>query len=308
MMKTYPGTLRALPFVALAILGSGNAFAATTFNGGDLTLAGSWSNGLPSNGNNGTIATDGTAPAVNGTVSYAGGIINQTAGTLTSGNIDFTISSSSGNLTWNQSGGTLTATSNSGIRLFNVGTGVTYNISGGVLDFGEVGGARATLDTNGIFNMTGGLIQDGGLNPNNAGAQMNLSGGSIANFRRGFEITNATATVNVSGSFSITSVATDTLSSMSTANFVQGTGSLIFSNTWTGFFADGTDTGAWTATDWTNAFASDQVFVGATKVDGTNFNNFFQVAANGNLSMIPEPSVALLGAMGALGMLRRRRR
>ncbi len=57
--------------------------------------------------------------------------------------------------------------------------------------------------------------------------------------------------------------------------------------------------------DWEALFTSGATFDG-TAINTTTFNDNFLVDG-GTISIIPEPSVALLGALGFLGLLRRRR-
>lgn len=194
--------------------------------------------------------------------------------------------------------------------MLNVNTGVTYNLNDGLIDFGLRGGDRVAVHTGGVFNMTGGTVQGGGFNAASTGSQLNLLGGISTNFRRGFEIWNASAVITVGGNFSIASV--DLGENLNSDSYISNSGSnnasgkLIFSLDWTGYFTDASDSGVWTAADWTNALIDDEVYVDTTKITAGNFGDFFQVNGSGQLSMIPEPSVALLGALGMLGLLRRR--
>ncbi|MGJ8726722.1 MAG: hypothetical protein ACSHYB_19405, partial [Roseibacillus sp.] len=91
-----------LALALLLTLGSvGLATAQTSFNGNSITDATNWSNGLPTNINPGTIATNGTIS--DATFSYSGATVTQSSGTITTDPFNFTGG------TWNLTGGRIEA-------------------------------------------------------------------------------------------------------------------------------------------------------------------------------------------------------
>lgn len=145
--------MKHLLILIIALLGgsAGHATAATNFVSGSINTAGNWDNGLPNQGNVGTIAANGTnASTVFG---YgAGSITNLTAGTLTSGD-GFNITSG----TWNVSGGKVIT------RYFlSNGSNTVINLSGGSVELGNVAGTRHMGTANGgTLKISGSVVLDG---------------------------------------------------------------------------------------------------------------------------------------------------
>jgi hypothetical protein len=127
------------------------AGAATTFNGGNLNQAASWSNGLPAPGNDGTIAVSGS----NGTTVFnfgSGSVVHQNAGTITSAD-GFNLTGG----TWNLSGGRTVT------RYFiSNGSGTVINLSGGTVELSDVSGTQYIgVVNNGTMNISGSAVLDG---------------------------------------------------------------------------------------------------------------------------------------------------
>jgi len=142
-----------LTLVLLSVAFVGIADAATVFQGGNLNVAGSWDNGLPSSSNPGTIAVDGS----NGTTVFnfgSGSVVDMTAGTITStGTNGFNIT----NGTWNFSGGKIVT------RYFlSNGSSTVFNLSGGTIELSNVSGTQHMgAANNGTFNVSGSVVLDG---------------------------------------------------------------------------------------------------------------------------------------------------
>lgn len=138
---------------AAAVVLSGTVMAATQLVSGSINTAGSWSAGLPSNSNVGTITVDGSH-----TVSVFGfggsSIVNHGAGVVTStGTNGFNMGSG----TWNMSGGKII----SRYVVANGGTAV-FNHSGGILELADVAGNQDIGVTNGgTMNISGTAVLDG---------------------------------------------------------------------------------------------------------------------------------------------------
>ncbi len=168
-------------------------------------------------GSGGTLVIQGTA-----TVSTATFNMGQNNGGPTQTNVV------------NQTGGTVTVTSNSGenagMRLGHWGNETsTYNLSGGTLTLTDPNADIAiATDGTGIFNQTGGTVNAPGVwvNHRNAGgsAALTVSGGTMNLDARGLVVAANSATisggtVSVSGGVGVGRYATGTLN-------VQGTGQL----------------------------------------------------------------------------------
>jgi len=149
-MRTH---VRLAMFLAIGVLLSqaGAARAATTFLGGNLNSGGNWSSGLPSSGNPGTIAVDGSN---NSTVFNfgSGSVVDMTAGTITSSD-GFNVT----NGTWNISGGRIIT------RYFlSNGGSTTFNVSGGTVELSNVSGTQHMgVANNGTLNVSGSIVLDG---------------------------------------------------------------------------------------------------------------------------------------------------
>ena len=131
------GTLVVLVIAGMTIC-AGECRAATAFLGGDLNLAGGWSNGLPGTGNPGTIGVDGT----NGSTVFNfgnGSVVDQSAGTITSTD-GFNLTGG----TWNMGGGRIRC------RYFlSNGAGTVINLSGGRVELKDAAGTQYVGVANG---------------------------------------------------------------------------------------------------------------------------------------------------------------
>ncbi|NQT41149.1 MAG: PEP-CTERM sorting domain-containing protein [Planctomycetes bacterium] len=139
--------LAAVAIFALAV----SARAATIFQGGNLNVAASWDNGVPSSSNPGTIAVDGS----NGSTVFnfgSGSVVDQTGGIITSGD-GFNMT----NGTWNLSGGAVLP------RYFLSNGGSTLiNVNGGLVELKDVGGTQHMGVANGgTMNISGTAVLDG---------------------------------------------------------------------------------------------------------------------------------------------------
>lgn len=128
--------------------------------------------GLPGTGNDGTIAIDATIP--DGSPVFAAGTysITHSAGALTAVD-EFNLRVNSGGaLTWNMTGGTVSAR----YFLANSGAGtVTFNMSGGSIVLANVSGTQQVGAANGaIFNLSGSGVIDAA----NSTEAVLLTGGS----------------------------------------------------------------------------------------------------------------------------------
>ncbi len=114
-----------LTVMTFAFLSSFGTAQTVLNSGGNVTVAGGWSSGLPSSSNPGTINVNGTVPT--SVFGYGGGaVITHTAGTLTvSDGFNF-----NGGDTWNMSGGRIDT-----FRYFGPNQAATvFNLSGGTLE------------------------------------------------------------------------------------------------------------------------------------------------------------------------------
>lgn len=284
--------------------------AATSYIGSastddNINIAANWSNNLPSAGNDGTIGIDAELSSLN--VNTAGSVIvNHTSGQLGDINNEFTNSwidatfqnsNGSGTLTWYMSGGSLT-----NFRVMNIaGVNTTTNISGGTITAFSVGGARLQTVSNGVINFSGGVFDRGYFWANDTSI-INLLGGMQTNATAGFRSDDAGSTLNIGGSFSLTSWASN-----GTA-FQDNNGAINFLTGWTGSIADRDNSAIWTDAEWISEFTTVGITYDGMAVDGSNFGTYFQVGTDGSLSAVPEPSNGLLLIGTAAGMLFHRRR
>lgn len=147
--------------LGLALIAS-TAQAATNFNGGNLNLASSWSNGLPASGNTGSINVNGS----NATTVFnfgAGSVVNHVAGAITSAD-GFNLT----NGIWNLSGGRIVTR-----YLLSNGSSTTINFSGGSIVLSDVTGTQYIgVVNNGTMNISGSAVLDG----NQASAAVQTTG------------------------------------------------------------------------------------------------------------------------------------
>lgn len=131
--------------------------AATVFNvtGGSIKTAGNWTNGLPSAGNDGTIAIDAVIGG-NG-FNFGATTVNQTAGAITdTGSWSFNMQ---GGATWNISGGSLTSRFILSNGSFN-GSSTTLNASGGLVAVRSDSDGQFGVANSGKINISGSAVLD----------------------------------------------------------------------------------------------------------------------------------------------------
>ena len=147
----------------LTLSGANTYTGSTTVNAGTLTLSGT-----------GTVSTNGDVLVTSGTASGTAGVINQSAGTVTTG------------------GG-----NNQMILSAGAGTYGDYNLSGGTLNIGTLraGGSAANAGGNSYFVQTGGTV-----NLSNA-AFIGRSGDGLATSVNTFYLNGAAAQYNVANNF-----------------------------------------------------------------------------------------------------------
>jgi len=230
---------------------------------------------------------------------------NLNGGTLTIGQIVST--TNNGTRTFNFNGGTLKATGATG-AFINLGTGTAR---------ANVRNGGAIIDTN-TFNVTIGEA----LNHSNIGGDNATDGGLTKNGTGTLTLTNAANTYTGNTLVNNGTLATGATGNLGLGNVtITATGALTLGNgnsiadTANLFFA----AGAAGAIALNNA-SSDTVFgitqtddsqsIGAGTYTAGQLNSFFGVTSfggTGTLTVVPEPAVTLLGGLGLLGILRRRR-
>jgi autotransporter-associated beta strand protein len=300
------------------IIGQNNtASGELTVNGGTLNL----------NANTDIrFSTSGTAAGTS--------VVNLNGGSIVGGIssvVDLKQNTNAGaNNTFNLNGGTLTIaqvlTSN------DTGT-AAFNFNGGVLratvttaDFINLGGALqrtnvrnggATIDTNSFdvtvaeallhSNIGGDNATDGGLTKTGVGT---LTVTNAANtYTGGTTISNGTLATGLTGNLGTGNV---TVADSFTAALTLGNGSSIADTAILLFGDDATitlDNGT-TETLAGVTQTDDSQSIGAGIYTAGDLNTFFGVSSflgEGTLTVVPEPSAALLGGLGVLGLLRRRR-
>jgi autotransporter-associated beta strand protein len=237
------------------------------------------------------------------------------------------------NNTFNLNGGTLTigqiiTTNNAGTAAFNFNGG-TLRAAATTADFINLGGANqrvnvrnggAVIDTNNVSvtvaeallhsNIGGDNAIDGGLTKNGGGT---LTVTNAANTYTGNTlVNNGTLATAATGNLGLGNV---TVANSLTANLILGNSNSI-ADTATLFFgansfvslSDGINETVFAAIQ-----TDDSQSIGAGTYTGAQLNTFFGVATfnestTGTLTVVPEPSAALLGGLGVLGLLRRRRK
>lgn len=246
---------------------------------GALTLSG----GLATN-----VAGDVTFGGVgNTTVSTVG--INGGGGLIKDGDGALTLSATNSYTgATNVNDGTLIVNGNISTSLLTtVKTGATLGGTGtvGALTI-DSGGVFSPGNSPGIETVNGNYIQNGTL-------QIEIEGGTADNGVGFHDQVDVNGTITLNGLLSLTTFSgTYTSSSMLFILLNDGTDAI--SGTFTGL-AEGASVGTFAGFDWKIGYTGDSV--GGTFTGGNDVV----------LSVIPEPSAALLGGIGLLALLRRRR-
>ena len=296
------GTVNAATTSGYAVMGSASGSQGTLNVSGTGTFNSSTGGMVVGESGTGILTVSGGGVVNIGTQGYqlganASGVgtINLNGGTLQGGSVF----KGAGTGTFNFNGGTLQANATSATFM----TGLTAaNV--------QSGGAK--IDTN-TFNVTiaqalldgggGGGLTKSGLGTLTLSSAANtytgptlISGGSLAT-----DLTGSLGTGNV------------TVADVAGANLTLGNGSSI-ADTATLFFGDaGTITlnNASTETVLGITQTDDSQSIGGGTFTAAQLNSFFGVSSfggTGTLTVVPESSAALLGGLGVLGLLRRRRR
>ena len=273
-------------FSAAAFAAGTSVQAAVLTTSGNINTASNWDTGiLPGLGETGTVNIDSTWPntASAGAVAITGDLVFGGGSTLTAATDVVGVNPNSvtfNDVTVNVGDDIFTGGGGTGNFIFNAGS--ITNVDD---DFEANGGG--TITVNGGTH-TIGIAPTGTAN---FGAQNN----STLNFLGGtvdtglFRNTATNSTINLGGSATLT------------ADAISLEGIFDIAPDWTGSLGiDGFST-----TDWETTL-TDGATLGGAAIDATIFADNFLVDGN-TVSLIPEPSVTLLGALGLLGLLRRRR-
>ncbi len=269
-------------------LGTGTVASASTLDLNGFTLA----NTLTSSGN-GAVFTN--TSATKATVStgfnstHANGVVIS----------DFTVGSNTGDIDWN---GDIYRTSFSGTITKDGSNKVTFggeinnmglNLTAGTTDLsGSISGtANATIASGANMNVTTGGLMDG-VNLTSVAGAFNLMAGGVYDFDIGANGVNdqitGSGTVGLDGIFSFDLAFAD----ITHGNLWQ----IVDFTSLTGGFGSGFSVSGFTQ-------ASDIW----TKVDGNNTWTFTEANGTLGLAVVPEPRAALLGSLGLLFLLRRRK-
>jgi len=274
-----------------AALAAGASSQAATFltSGGNINIPANWDTGsLPLVGETGTVDIDASWPTTSaaGALNITGDLVFGGGSTLTAA-LDI-VGFNPNSVTFND------VTVNVDDDIFT--GGATGNF---IFNMGSVTNVDDDFEANsgGTITVAGGTHNVGLASPNSGlfGAQNN----STLNFLGGTVTSDslrstASGTINVGGDATLTAAQN------------QLAGALDFTTDWTGSL---------TLTDLSGSAWETQLLSGATfggaAIDATVFANNFEVTNGGqtlSLIPIPEPSSLLLSALGALTLLRRRRK
>lgn len=282
-----------LGFTSLA-LGAciSSAYATTTFQGGDPFLAASFDNGLPGAGNDGIFNQNATFGGfAQADATYAGATITVgSAATLT-----FGADVNAGSTNWIVSG-TIIA----GDDIFSNNSSITFleGSSSMVVDDFEAQSAGG-----GSLNILGGNHSAGdffGFQGGNNNSTLTFTGGTVTAARLRLDGGAGMGTIGGTATFNGTGIG-----AAGTA-LGQIDGAVNFTLDWTGSLTaagfDGTE-------NWLAAFTAGGFTLDGNVINATSFGENFLVSNNGQtVSLIPEPSSALLGLLGTGLLFIRRRR
>ena len=272
----------------LILVAATSAQAQTLNTSGDINTPGNWDTGaLPVLGETGTVDIDSNWPSTSNsnTLNIFGDLVFGGGSTLTV--VIDVVGVRPNSVTFND------VTVNVGDDIFTGGGG-TGNF---IFNAGSITNVDDDFEANGGGTITvNGGTHTIGVAPTgtaNFGAQnnstLNFLGGTVV----GVDLFRNTAvggsTINLGGSATLT------------AGAISLAGIFDIAPDWTGSLAiDG-----FSATDWETTLTGGATLDGAA-IDATVFADNFLVVGN-TVSLIPEPSITLLGAFGLLGLLRRRR-
>lgn len=265
----------------------------TTFNGGNVFSAASWSNGLPSVGNPGTIATNGTFSGIYDFNQNVAGTatITISGGTLTANGPNFyngPINTAAGwtNFDWQQTGGTINLNSGLSPNLRN-----RYTLSGGTI----TGSGSITSYHTGTFHQSGGTVS-GNIayvfnDTSTAIKNHTFTGGEGTGGIPGFQIGSLNTAV-IDGTFRLTFNSSISTNSIGTS----GTGIINFQDTWTGSWTRDN----FTAADWQAIFTRTGMQYEGTQITTANFATTFSIYNPGlpgsTISIVPVPEpVCIMG-------------
>lgn len=295
-LKITKWKLAALLSAASMAASTTQATTTFTFTGGNLNSAANWldedgnTGAFPAAGDIGVVNVDSTFPDTPNAAGLSpGGDIFFGGGTVLTAGIDV-VASVPTSLVFNDV--TLNVTDDifagTGNFIFNAGSVSNVN------DDFEANGIGGTITVNGGTHTVGLNSPNVGNFGAQNGATLNFLGGTVtADVFRTTENGPGTAfgTINVGGDATLTADSIDLASA----------GVFDFSSAWTGSLTiDGFD-----ATAWEDLVIASTTLDGAA-VDTTVFADNFEVTGS-TLSLVPEPSSALLGSFGILVLLRRRR-
>lgn len=330
-----------------AVSGSGNILNDTAntviFAGNHSGFSGTFTHSAALNNTQFSTATSGSSGAAYditaGELIFAGtgsytvqfGSLASTGGTIRGGNAAAgTTTLEVGNLNTNTSiAGNINNGAAKVIALTKVGTGTltiggtnNYNgattISAGTLlvngSLGNTAVAVAAAGTlGGSGSITGTVSVTGSLSPGNsieslATGALTMASGSSYVFEVADNSTNGADLVTVSGTLSLTDVILDfdaaTLAAFASGSWAANDKITLFSYTGTDITSGFTDY----ADDTTYLFgANEWLFNYNDTIAGNNFNSEATGTSFVTMTLIPEPSTALLGGLGLLALLRRRR-
>lgn len=288
----------------LAIASFAGNVGTVNLSGGTLTttnavFAGEAGTGTLTVSGTGSLVINGTGGLRVASAAAGTGIVNLNAGGL----ITTQLVTSAGNATFNFNGGTLRA----GAASTTFFQGLTQ---ANVMENG------ATINTN-TFDITvaqallhaGSSATDGGLNKTGTGT---LTLSNAANTYNGTTlVSQGTLATAATGVFGIGNV---TVANVAGATLVLGNNASIANTATLLFGANSTVNLNFTAGDANaevvGAITNGTLSIGAGTYDASELNAFFggsSFIGTGALQIVPEPSVALLGGLGVLGLLRRRR-
>jgi autotransporter-associated beta strand protein len=288
----------------LAIASFGGNVGTVNLSGGTLTttnavFAGEAGTGTLTVSGTGSLVINGTAGLRVASAASGTGIVNLNTGGL----ITTQLVTSAGNATFNFNGGTLQAGAST-TTFFEGLTQAAIRENGG------------TVNSNGFDITIGQALQhagssatDGGLTKTGAGT---LTLSNAANTYNGTTlVSQGTLATAATGVFGIGNV---TVANVAGATLLLGNNTSIADTATLLFGGNSTINLNFTAGDVNaevvGAITNGTISIGAGTYDASELNAFFggsSFIGTGALQVVPEPSVALLGGLGVLGLLRRRR-